>query len=313
MITTKSYSFQSRDGVTIHGICMIPERPIAILQMVHGMNEHKERYLSFMEELAGRGYITLMHDNCGHGESVKEPSDLGYCYASREQGMVADVYEAARRIRKKYPELPLILYGHSMGSLIVRAYLKKHDDMMDGLILSGCPSYEDGVPFAKLLVRACIWLRGEGYRSPFMQNLAVGGFNKRFAAEDRRNAWLAVDSSVAEAFNHDPLCQFTYSLNGFLTLLNLESIVYRDKDYQMKNPELPIRFLSGMDDPCYISERKWEQALSRMRQLGYRNVTARLFDGMRHEIHNEPERQLVFDDIDHFCRQLADSRSRCQE
>lgn len=304
-IISRKYSFKSKyDGVTIHGICMIPEHPIGILQMVHGMNEHKERYLSYMEEMSGRGYVTLMHDNRGHGESVIEESDIGYCYESKEKGFVEDIFTATKKIRREFPELPLILYGHSMGSLAVRAYLRHHDDAIDALVVTGCPGYNDAVPIGELLVKGASFVKGDHYRSAFIQNLVVGSFDKRFRREKRKSAWLAAKESVAEAFEADPLCQFTYTLNGFATLLHLESIVYKKNGFQMKKPQLPILFLSGMDDPCYISENKWTQAIERMIELGYTEITDIRFEGMRHEIHNEEECEKVYQEVDAFCKRV---------
>ena len=300
-IVTRKYSFQSKyDGVVIHGICMIPDQPIGILQMVHGMNEHKERYLSYMETMAGKGYVALMHD-----KSVMEKEDMGYCYASKEKGFVEDIFTATKKIRREFPGLPLILYGHSMGSLAVRAYLRQHDDAIDALVVTGCPGYNEGVPFGEVLVKAASLLKKDRWRSPFFQSLIVGNFEKRFRKENRKSAWLAAKESVAEAFEADPLCQFTYTLNGFDTLLRLESIVYKKGGYQMKKPQLPILFLSGMDDPCYISENKWVQAVERMSRLGYTDITAKRFEGMRHEIHNEEENEKVYQEVDKFCRRLV--------
>lgn len=305
-ITTRTFSFTSKwDGVKIHGICMIPEKPIGIFQMVHGMCEHKERYLSFMSWMAQRGYITLIHDNRGHGMSIKEEGDIGYCYSSMDKGFIEDIYQVTKNIRREYPELPLILYGHSMGSLAVRSYLRKHDDAIDGLIVSGCPGYNDGVPFGKLLVAIMTKILGERYRSSFVQKMVLGSFERRFWKEKRKSAWLAAKESVAKEFEKDELCTFTYTLNGFRTLLNLESQTYKGKGYQVKNSSLPILFLSGEDDPCYISERKWYQAIYRMHDLGYEQTTAIRFEGMRHEIHNEEDNQLVYEEIDAFCRDFV--------
>lgn len=305
-ITTRTFSFTSKwDGVKIHGICMIPEKPIGIFQMVHGMCEHKERYLSFMSWMAQRGYITLIHDNRGHGMSIKEEGDIGYCYSSMDKGFIEDIYQVTKNIRREYPELPLILYGHSMGSLAVRSYLRKHDDAIDGLIVSGCPGYNDGVPFGKLLVAIMTKILGERYRSSFVQKMVLGSFERRFWREKRKSAWLAAKESVAKEFEKDELCTFTYTLNGFRTLLNLESQTYKGKGYQVKNSSLPILFLSGEDDPCYISERKWYQAIYRMHDLGYEQTTAIRFEGMRHEIHNEEDNQLVYEEIDAFCRDIV--------
>lgn len=305
MITKKTFSFLSRyDNVTIHGICMIPEKPIGIFQMVHGMCEHKERFLSFMEWMAGRGYVALMHDNRGHGESVKQPEDIGYCYDAKEKGYVEDIYAVTRYIRKTFPDLPLILYGHSMGSLGVRSYLKHHDDVIDGLIVSGCPSYNNAVEPAKLVLKALKLVKGERFRSPFIQNLVVGGFEKAFKKEQRPFAWLAVKEEVAEKFQKDSLCTFTYTLNGFLTLLNLESITYTGRGFQVKQPGLPVLFVSGMEDPCYINERKWKQAVKRMHKLGYENVTEIRYEGLRHEIHNEEICEKVYEDMEQFCNRI---------
>lgn len=312
-ITTRTFSFTSKwDGVKIHGICMIPEKPIGIFQMVHGMCEHKERYLSFMSWMAQRGYITLIHDNRGHGMSIKEEGDIGYCYSSMDKGFIEDIYQVTKNIRREYPELPLIIYGHSMGSLAVRSYLRKHDDAIDGLIVSGCPGYNDGVPFGKLLVAIMTKILGERYRSSFVQKMVLGSFERRFWKEKRKSAWLAAKESVAKEFEKDELCTFTYTLNGFRTLLNLESQTYKGKGYQVKNSSLPILFLSGEDDPCYISERKWYQAIYRMHDLGYEQTTAIRFEGMRHEIHNEEDNQLVYEEIDAFCRDIVIGISGCE-
>lgn len=305
-IKKRTYSFVSRyDQVPVHGMCMIPDRPAAIVQFVHGMNEHKERFYPFMEEMAERGYITLIHDNRGHGESVKAQEDIGYCYSSMEKGFVEDIYYATRQIRKAYPDLPLVLYGHSMGSLAVRAYLKNHDDAIDGLVVGGCPSYNEGVPLGMVLTRCIAAIRGDRYRSAFMQGLVVNSFERRFRNEGRKSAWLAAKEEVAEKFNQDTLCQFTYTMNGILTLLHLEWIVYKEGGYQVHKPELPILFLSGEDDPCYISNRKWKQAVERLSNLGYEDIHAILFENMRHEIHNEAQQEKVFEELDQFVQCVA--------
>lgn len=300
-VTTRTFSFVSKwDGVMIHGTCMVPEHPIGILQMVHGMCEHEGRYHSFMRHMAEKGYITLMHDNRGHGKSVKAEEDIGYCYESMEKGFVEDIYAVTRYIRREYPNLPLVLYGHSLGSLAVRVYLRKYDDFVDGVILSGCPGYNNAVPLAKWFVKIMMMCKGSRYQSPLMQWLVLGGFEWPFRKEKRKYAWLAANATVAKEFMEDPLSGFTYTLNGFMTSLNLEVLTYKVKGNQVKNPNLPILFLSGEADPCYISDKKWYQAIDRLHNLGYEQTTAIRFPGMRHEIHNELEQELIYNEIDTF-------------
>lgn len=301
-INRRDFSFRSKyDNVVIHGICMIPDKPIGIFQMVHGMNEHKERYLSFMEYMADKGYVTLMHDNRGHGESVKNVWDIGYCYASKDRGYVEDIYAVTRHIRKEFPGLSLVLYGHSMGSLGVRAFLRDHDDVIDALVVAGCPAYNEVVPLARQFLYVLQKFTGDRFRSPALQSIVSKDFEKRFADENRPFAWLAAKQSVGKDFVRDSLCNFTYTVNGLSTLLNLESAVYKQGGYKVKNPKLPILFISGMEDPCYISEHKWKQAVNRLKKLGYRHIVEKRFSKMRHEIHNEEENERVFEYLYGFC------------
>lgn len=306
-VQVRKFSFESKfDQVPIRGICMVPDNPIGIIQMVHGMCEHKQRYVSFMQNLANRGYIVLMHDNRGHGESLKRETDIGYCYGSKEVGFVGDIHRISTQIKAQYPGLPLILYGHSMGSLAVRAYLRNHDDEIDGLIIAGSPSYNDFVPAGLWLLKLLKRFIGEQYRSSFVQKLVLGNFEQRFRAENRKYAWLAANETVGEEFAKDSLCTFTYTVNGFETLLNLQYITYRAIGYQMENEKLPILFVSGEEDPVYINESKWNHAIKRMRELGYDDIQEIRYSNMRHEIHNEKENEKVFDDMDAFCKKVVD-------
>lgn len=304
-IQVRHFSFESKyDDVKVYGVCMIPDNPIGIVLMVHGMCEHKGRFLHMMRSLSKRGYITLMHDCRGHGESVKKKEDIGYCYASKEVGYVADIHKISQQIKKEYPDLPLFLYGHSMGSLAARVFLRNHDDEIDGLIVAGCPAYNSLVPVGLWGLKLLRQIKGEGYRSTLSQKVVLGSFENRFKHEKRPYAWLAAKESVAAEFQKDELCMFTYTVNGFETLLHLMYVTYKAIGYQVENPDLPILFISGMDDPCYTNERGWQQAIERMQQLGYHDIQDIRYEGMRHEIHNEEDNERVFSDIDTFCRRI---------
>ena len=121
---------------------MVPdETPYkGILQLVHGMSEYKERYLPFMEYMAKKGYVCVIHDHRGHGKSVRALDDLGYMYGGGADAILKDIEVVNREMHQQLPDLPLILFGHSMGSLAVRAFARDHDDCMDMLIVCGSPS-----------------------------------------------------------------------------------------------------------------------------------------------------------------------------
>ena len=129
------------DGLPL-SVCVVePEdgAPRALVQFAHGMSEHKERYLPFMEYLCARGYACVISDHRGHGGSVRAPGDLGYLYPHGAQYMVEDLHQVTVWFRARHPGKKLVLFGHSMGSLAARAYAAKHGREMDGLVLSGSP------------------------------------------------------------------------------------------------------------------------------------------------------------------------------
>lgn len=283
------------DGTAIYGLCALPEsRPVAILQLVHGMSEHKERYKPVMEFLCAAGYACVIHDHRGHGTHAQI---LGYMGAPKAGGLIQDILSVDQWAKSRFPHLPLFLFGHSMGSLAVRAFIRRYDAEISGLLVSGCPSYNPGAPLGKGLSRLMSRFKGDEYRSPLIQHLAFSGNNRAFEPAKSENAWLCSDEAVVTAYDGDPLCGFTFTLNGFETLFTLMEWVYAPTGWAVNQPNLPIYFLSGGDDPCRISDKAFEEAQAHLRKAGYANVTGRLYPGMRHEILNEDGKEAVFQDI----------------
>ena len=151
--------------------------PKGIVQIVHGMCEHKERYIPFMEYLAANGFFSIIHDHRGHGESVRCSEDLGYFYDGGWTAMIDDIKAVMKRARMEHPDLPLILLGHSMGSMAVRSFVKRNDDMISGLIVCGSPSRNSGAGIGKLVARLYAARAGEKCRPKIIQTLAFGSFN----------------------------------------------------------------------------------------------------------------------------------------
>ena len=277
-----------------------------IVQLVHGMNEYKERYLSFIEYLANHGYIVVMHDHRGHGKSVRSPEDLGYWYKGGFKALVKDIHEITVEI-KKYAEtltgksdLPMILAGHSMGSMAVRCYLRKYDSEIDKLLVIGCPSELPGAGPGLFMIRVFKAIFGEHKRSRFIAKLVLGGYEKRFQNEGLLHSWVNSDPEEVKKYNADPLCNYLFTLNGFENLVLLTMLTYTDKCFALKNPSLPIRFYSGADDPCGVSEEAFNAAIDHLKQYGYTDVQGKLYENMRHEILNEPGHAIVFEEMLRF-------------
>ncbi|MCR5128817.1 MAG: lysophospholipase [Lachnospiraceae bacterium] len=294
------------DGLPLSVLRMEPDNVSdikGIVQLVHGMNEYKERYLPFIEYLSGHGYITVIHDHRGHGKSVRSQDDLGFFYEGGFKALVKDIHEITVEI-KKYAEkltgrsdLPMILAGHSMGSMAVRCYLRKYDFEIDKLLVIGCPSELPGAKPGLFVIRVFKAIFGERRRSRFIAKLVMGGYEKRFQSESLLHSWVNSDAEEVKKYNADPLCNYLFTLNGFENLVLLTMLTYTDKGYALKNPSLPIRFYSGADDPCAVSEEAFNAAIDHLKQYGYTDVSGKLYENMRHEILNEPEHTIVFEEL----------------
>ncbi len=294
----KDFHFTSDfDGLIIHAVIAIPNTQInGVVQIIHGMNEHKERYFPFIDYLAQEGFVSVIHDNRGHGQSIAAPEDLGFMYKNGAEGFVSDIAQVTKFIRETYKGLPLFMIGHSMGSLGARCFLKEHDSEIDGLVLLGSPSYSGFSKIVRSIDSAVSKKLGSRFRSEKIYEAAELVLNGRFDMKTP-NSWICSDPVVVAQFNADPLCNFRFTLNGYEETLRLLRGTYSKQGWQLRNPSLPIRFISGKDDPCMLTEKKFFKSVQALEKVGYESISHRLFDGMRHEVLNEKNSSLVYKDI----------------
>ena len=197
-------SFKSEaDGLEISVMALMPDKKPyrAVVQLVHGMSEHKERYIPFMQYLAKLGYVVVIHDHRGHGKSVKHQDDLGFTYGGGAQAMLQDIRTVNRKIHAYYPELPLILMGHSMGSLAVRAFVAEHDSCVDMLIVCGSPSYNTAMPLGVAIAKTEKAVFGPRHRSKLIETmllLVMGGLQSCTAMFGSTGTGLAATSYLSE-------------------------------------------------------------------------------------------------------------------
>lgn len=265
--------------------------PKGLVQFSHGMAEHKERYLRVMCLLAAEGYASIIHDHRGHGESVRAQQDLGYFYQAGADGVTADLAQVNALLRQRYPGLKLVMVGHSMGSLAARAYAAEYGDTLDGLLLSGSPGYNAACGMGKALtwVLQGAHLGNDHARSKLMDAMLNGPFEKNFKG-DSHFLWLSADRDNVRAYENDPLCGFGFTLNGYRALLTLMQRAY---DEGTRLPEtLPVRFMSGEDDPCALGHKGFNMAKENIEKRGPKNVEAKMYPGLRHEIFNERSEEV---------------------
>lgn len=279
-----------------------------VVQIVHGMCEYKERYEDFIDYLTQNGYIVFAHDHRGHGGSVTANENLGYFGDKKGEAIVDDAALVTDEIRRLYPGLSVTLFGHSMGSLVVRAYIQKYEEKIDKLIVCGSPSKNSLAGFGLMLNGVISAFRGKKYRSRLMANASTGGGDDKFPGEGK-NAWLTRDKTVVEKYNADEKCNFIFSCNGFSNLLHLVKNAYKKKKYPAKHSDLPIFFMAGADDPVIGSEKKWLEAQQFLRDVGYKNVTGKSYPKMRHEILNELGKEEVYADALAFIEKSAEKQA----
>ena len=203
-----------------------PEHPQAAVVFVHGMAEHKERYYPFMNYLCELGFACVIYDQRGHGATAQTPDELGYFGKGGVKNLIEDTRTVVQWTREQYPGLKVFLFGHSMGSMVVRSFAKKYDAEIDGLVVCGSPSNNAVAGLGILLTRIIQLFKGDHYRCKKVAQMMFGPHTKKFKSEGVPNAWLSTNKANVQEYNEDPLCGFLFTLNGYRTVMQLIQETY---------------------------------------------------------------------------------------
>ena len=272
-------------------------KPKAAVFIVHGMQEHRYRYEDFARFLADHDIAVVTYDLPGHGET-DQGEDRGWFGENNGwRNLVMSAVEMAVFTRKQFPKIPVFLLGHSMGSMIGRCFLQLHDGLIDGIILSGAPVYTPAASAGKTIALASAVRNGKKGHSSLLDQLATGSFNKGIENPRTPLDWLSYLEENVDRYIADPDAGFPFTVQGYKDLFD-GMIQMNDLSlYRCNNPELPIYLIAGEDDPCIGGEKGFHYSAERLRQAGYKNVGVRMFPGMRHEILQEEDHMLVYNDI----------------
>ncbi len=296
------FYFPSKDGNTeIHTIEWKPEGEIrAVLQLCHGMVEYIERYSEFAEYLCNQGYYVVGNDHLGHGKSIQSKSEYGY-FEEKDGNrcILGDMRTLHERVRKKYPDVPYFLLGHSMGSIMTRQYIQLYGNELNGVILMGVVA--DQSPF---ILRTGMWLcrvtsriRGWHHRSKLVDQMAIGQYNKKFQPSKTRADWVTSDLQKLAEYVEDPLCSFMFTVNAYYHMFRgLFQLQKKESVYAVPK-KLPMIFMAGLDDPVGNFGTGVRKVYERYKKAGMQDVSLRLYSGDRHELLNETDRKQVYLDI----------------
>jgi len=289
-------TFVSHDGITdvsYYVFTPIHKEPHAIIQLCHGMCEYILRYENLARELCRRGYIFCGNDHLGHGYTAESEDDLGF---TAEGGgaafMVRDVHSLTAIMKRKYPDLPIVLIGHSMGSFIARLYIAHYADDISATVISGTGGPESPAALGKKLAKIIMVRKGERQRSEFLNKLAFGSYNKKFK-EDSPNAWLSRDEEIQSRYSEDKFCNYRFTARGFYDLFDMLAAVSKKKWASQVPSDLPILIISGDMDPVGNYGKGVRKVYRRLADAGVEDVTLRLYVGGRHELFNEINKEVV--------------------
>ena len=303
----KQFFVPSSDGVhSLAGVVYLPDsEPRGLFHAVHGMTDHIARYDRILTDMAAEGYIAYGYDHLGHGETARDPSELGYFAKKRGGELLArDVAAFSEAVRAEYgtPALPLYLMGHSMGSFVVRLAAERFITP-DRLIVMGTAGPNPAAVPGLALVGLLHCLFGEKHISPLLEKIAFGGYNRRFGGDlpDDPKRWLSTDEAVRRTYYADPFCMFKFTVSAMGDLIRLIKRTNTAAWYRALPATLPILLVSGEDDPVADYGRGVRKVARRLEAEG-KTVTCKLYPGARHEILNDFTYEEVRADILAFLR-----------
>lgn len=302
MAIVSEYFFPSSEGkALIHVNQWTPAgREIAgVVQLAHGVAEYAARYAPFAQYLCGHGYVVVANDHLGHGQSVLEGRPM--VYLGDEDGWrhaVDDLEELRRRTARVFPGKHYFLFGHSMGSFLARTHLIRYPGALSGCVLCGTGHPSAAViAGGKLVADREIRRLGKRAYSAKADSLAFGAYNRAFAPARTRFDWLSASEANVDAYIADPLCGGDTTLGLFRDMLDGLSCVTRQSNIDRMDKNLPVLFIAGDRDPVGDMGRGVERACGRFQRAGLRDVSCKLYHGLRHEILNEASRQYVYKDV----------------
>ncbi|SES35466.1 alpha/beta fold hydrolase [Psychrobacillus sp. OK032] len=291
------------DGHLIHIVKNMPEEsPILHVHLLHGMAEHIERYDEFAQFLVGNGIIVSGHDHRGHGKTAEKNGRLGFL-ADQDgfERIVEDAREVLMHVREDIEDVPLILFGHSMGSFVARRYMQKYSESLSKVILSGT-AFNPGImgDIGTVIGKIASKQKTPQTESALLNELSFGGFNKQFEDTKTDFDWLSSDANEVKKYIDDPYCGFIPSNQFYIDLFYGLKIIHNKSELTKIRKDLPILLISGLEDPIGKTGKDIFKVAKGMTNVGMENVMVQLIENARHEILNEVNKHDTYQFIENW-------------
>lgn len=310
IVMLKEFFFDSCGAGRIHVCRWEPKAAVCgIVQIVHGIAEYAQRYDAFANYLNEQGYLVVAEDHMGHGKSIDEPRNTGY-FTGGWFSAVDDTCKLMKMTMEEYPKVPYILFGHSMGSFMVRTILAKHPDCgISGAVICGTgwqptPVLKTGIGLAKSICKM-----GDSRRtSAVLQKLMFGSYNRKVEHPRTAYDWLTRVDQTVDAYVADPLCGFTPTAGLARDMLLGIEYIQKQENLQKMDKTLPVLFVAGGDDPVGNYGEGVRKTARMFKNVGMENVTTQIYPLCRHEILNELNKNDIYQDIGNWIQKIIGTK-----
>lgn len=298
MKITKTF-LEASDGHEIYYELYEPEAPMGHVHIVHGMAEHIARYGEFAQFLVSHGFAVSGHDQRGHGKTAERNGVQGYF--GEQKGfdrVVKDVEEVIAEVQNQIGPLPLILFGHSMGSFVARRYIQLHSQDISRAVLSGSGGNPGAAGKAGLVAAlAAAKAKGKDQPSALLGKMTFGSFMKPFKDEESPFAWLSRDQNEVAAYEADPMCGFPSTNQFYVDLFTGLALIHKNAEVGKIRKDLPMLLISGSNDPVGANGEGIFKAAKQYAEAGLSDVTVYLAEDARHELLHETDKEKHFETI----------------
>jgi alpha-beta hydrolase superfamily lysophospholipase len=287
----EKFELKGKHDLKLSCFKIVPKEEIkGVIQVFHGMGEHKNRYHHFAMYMAENGFAVYSHDHRKHGLSVNNKEDVGiFLKEDTWEDVILDCNIVNEKIQKDLPNVPIIIMGHSMGSIIARKYISNYGLVPKMAILMGTlPPIGKGRAFAPLLLTNIIGFFKKDKRLPFIAKLLNAPLNKKIPVKRTTFDWLSNDDKLVDKYIVDPLCGYAYSKRFYIEFFNT-MIDINQSEVISKTKDIPLLFISGKDDPVGDFGEGVKKTRDLYSALGYNKLTLELIENNRHEVLNEKE------------------------
>lgn len=299
---TETFTFDAGDKAKIFCYKWSPEdgvKPIAAVQIAHGMAEHAGRYERFAAFLTANGFIVYANDHRGHYKTAGSFENTGFFAENDGWSLVVnDMHTLTGIIKEQNPGLPVFLFGHSMGSFLSRNYIFRFHDEIKGVILSGTGGNPGLLSkIGKTLAGIEKAFKGSRHRSTLLNGLSFGSFNKPFKPNRTEFDWLSRDEAEVDKYVADKYCGFICTTSFFVDMLGGIIDIHKPENVSKTSKELPVYIFSGEKDPVGNFSKGVMEVYHMYKNSGINDLSYKIYKDGRHEMLNELNREEVFADV----------------